>query len=103
MPFGVTTVTLTLPVPAGLTATRLVSLSTEIELACVTPKPTSIALVKPVPVNATRVPPAAGPVPGETAVMIGAAISLLPLCQRCDEDRQQLGDERPGDGAAARG
>src|SRR5215813_10187945 len=101
MPPGVTTVTFTLPLPGGLTATRLVSLRTEIELACVEPKPTSSAPVKPVPVIATSVPPAAGPVTGETDVTVGVATFGLLLCECRDDQREHRRNDLPGVRATA--
>ncbi len=61
MPPGVTTVTFTVAVPAGLVAVIWVSELISTLLAAVVPKSTAVAPVKPVPVIVTIVPPAAGP------------------------------------------
>ena len=60
MPAGVVTVTSTMPVPAGLSAVIVVSLTTVTSVAAVVPKSTAVAPVKPVPVIVTNVPPASG-------------------------------------------
>ena len=57
---GLITVTFTMPVPAGLSAVMVVSLTTVTSVAAVVPKSTAVASVKPVPVIVTNVPPAAG-------------------------------------------
>ena len=58
VPAGVVTVTSTVPVPAGLSAVIVVSLTTVRFVAGVVPKSTAVAPVKLVPVIVTRVPPA---------------------------------------------
>ncbi len=65
------TVTSTVPQPAGLTAVICMSLINVILLAGVEPNETLAALVKPVPVIVTLVPPTAGPLFGLIAVTIG--------------------------------
>ena len=72
MPAGVVTVTSTVPVPAGLSAVIVVSLTTVKLVAGVVPKSTAVAPVKPVPVIVTEVPPAAGPLVGLMPVTVGA-------------------------------
>ena len=57
VPLGVVTVTSTVPLPAGLTAVIWVSLLTLKLAAAVAPNETLVALVKPVPVMVTLVPP----------------------------------------------
>ena len=71
MPFGVVTLTSTMPVPGGEVAVIEVSLLKENELACQEPKRTSVTPVKPVPVIATTVPPFAEPEVGLIEVMAG--------------------------------
>ena len=73
VPPGVVTVTSTVPVPAGLSAVIVVSLTTVKFVAAVVPKSTAVAPVKPVPVIVTDVPPAAGPLVGLRPVTVGAA------------------------------
>ena len=73
VPPGVTTVTSTVPVPAGLSAVIEVSLTTVTLVAGVAPKSTAVAPVKPVPVIVTGVPPASVPLVGLKAVTVGAA------------------------------
>ena len=73
MPAGVITVTSTVPVPAGLSAVIVVSLTTVKSVAAVVPKSTAVAPVNPVPVIVTKVPPAAGPLVGLMPVTVGAA------------------------------
>ncbi len=72
VPAGVVTVTSTVPVPAGLSAVIVVSLTTVTFVAGVVPKSTAVAPVKPVPVIVTSVPPAVGPVVGLKPVTVGA-------------------------------
>ena len=61
-----------MPVPAGLLAVIVVSLTTVTFVAGVVPKSTAVAPVKLVPTIVTRVPPAAGPVDGFIPVTTGA-------------------------------
>jgi hypothetical protein len=72
-PFEVLTVTVTgtVPLPAGLVATILLLRSSLTPAAAVPPKRTVVADVKQRPVMVTAVPPAAGPVAGEIAVIRG--------------------------------
>jgi hypothetical protein len=72
VPFGVVTVTSTVPVPAGEVAVIDVGLLTTTPVAALAPKWTAVAPVNPVPVMVTVVPPAAGPDVGLTAVTVGA-------------------------------
>ena len=76
MPAGVVTVTSTVPVPAGLTAVIVVSLTTVRFVAAVVPKSTAVAPVNPVPVIVTRVPPVVGPLVGLRPVTVGAATAV---------------------------
>ena len=73
VPPGVVTVISTVPVPAGLIAVIEVALLTVYEVAGVLPNLTAVAPVKPVPVIATEVPPAAGPDVGDLPVTVGRA------------------------------
>jgi hypothetical protein len=77
VPEGVVTVTSTVPVPAGLTAVICVSLSTVKLVAAVAPNETTVAPVKPVPVIATVVLPASGPVVGLSEVTVGSAETVF--------------------------
>ena len=72
VPPGVTAVTLTVPVPAGLTAVIDVALFTVKLVAGVEPKSTAVAPVRFVPVMVTVVPPLVEPVAGLTADTVGA-------------------------------
>ena len=73
LPFGVVTVTLTFPVPAGLVAVIVVSLTTVTLLAAVPPNETLVEpTMKPVPIIVTSVPPAAGPLVGLIPDIVGA-------------------------------
>jgi hypothetical protein len=74
VPFGVVTVTSTVPVPAGEVAVMEVALLTTTPVAALAPKWTAVAPVNPVPVMVTLVPPAAGPDDGLTEVTVGAAL-----------------------------
>ena len=58
VPRGLSTVTFTVPVPAGLIAVRVVSLTTVTSVAAVVPKSTPVSPIKPVPMIVTNVPPA---------------------------------------------
>jgi hypothetical protein len=73
VPADVTTVTSTVPVPAGDVAVISVAESTVTALAAVAPKATLVAPVNEVPVITTLVPPPTGPVVGETLVTVGVA------------------------------
>ncbi len=70
MPPGPVTVTLTVPVPAGLTAVISVEERTSTLLARFSPKCTAVAPVKPVPLIVTSVPPSVGPSAGLTLVTV---------------------------------
>src|SRR5260370_3807444 len=73
VPPGVVTVTSTVPAAsAGEVVVMLVSLTTVKVSAVVSPKLTTPAPVKPVPVIVTTVPPASGPAAGVTAVTTGS-------------------------------
>ncbi len=74
MPPGVVTVTSTVPVPAGLSAVMVVSLTTIRPVAGLVPKSTLVAPAKPVPVIVTEVSPASGPLVGLMPVTVGAAM-----------------------------
>ena len=72
------TVTLTVPLPAGLVAVIWVSLSTETLLAATPPNETLVEpTTKPVPLIVTVVPPAAGPLVGLILDIVGAAGGAL--------------------------
>lgn len=73
VPAGVTTVTCTVPAPAGETAVILVAEFTVMPVAGSVPKFTAVAPVKPVPTIVTEVPPVDAPVAGPMAVIVGAA------------------------------
>ena len=73
------TVTSTVPDPAGLVALQLVVLEQLTALAALLPKRTVVApavVLKPVPVMATTVPPAAGPLVGFIAVTLGGVVDV---------------------------
>jgi hypothetical protein len=66
-------VTSTVPLPAGLVALQLLELVQLTPVAADVPKLTVVALVlKLLPVMVTAVPPAAGPLAGLIAVIVGA-------------------------------
>ncbi len=73
VPAWVTTVTFTVPVPAGETAVMLVAEFTVIPVAGTVPKFTEVAPAKPVPMIVTEVPPVVGPLAGPMPVTTGAA------------------------------
>jgi hypothetical protein len=74
VPPTVVTVTSTVPAAsAGVTAVIVVALTTVKLAADTLPNLTALAPVKPVPVIVTLVPPAVGPLVGDTAVTVGAA------------------------------
>src|ERR1700730_3118290 len=79
VPPAVVTVTSTVPVPAGEVAVIEVALLTVNAVALLAPKFTAVAPVKLVPVMATLVPPAVGPLVGEIEVTLGTAALALPL------------------------
>ena len=72
VPPAVLTVTSTVPVPAGATAVIEVSELTVTLEATVEPKSTVAFAVKRVPVIVTLVPPASGPLSGDTFVTVGS-------------------------------
>ncbi len=67
------TVTWTVPLPAGATATMMLSDTTVKDVAAVAANLTAVAPVKWVPVRVTAVLPALGPWVGLTALRVGAA------------------------------
>ena len=71
VPAGVVTVTSWTPLPAGLTTVTELALTTVTLVAGAVPKWTAVAPVKPVPMIATEVPPAAGPDVGLRPVTVG--------------------------------
>ena len=73
MPPVVTTVTSTVPLPAGAVAVICVALFTVNLLALVAPNLTAVAPVKFVPVMTTEVPPVAGPLDVARLLTVGAA------------------------------
>jgi hypothetical protein len=72
VPPGETTVTSTVPAPAGLFAVSSVSLTIVTFVAGFVPNSTAVARVRPVPMTVTGVPPDAGPVPGLIDETVGA-------------------------------
>ena len=72
VPFGVVTLTVTAPVPAGDVAVIWVAEFTVKLVAAVAPNLTAVAPVKPVPVMTTLVPPVVGPDVGASPVTVGA-------------------------------
>ena len=77
VPFGVVTVTLTVPLPPGLVAVIWVSLTTITLLAAVPPNETLVEpMMKPVPIIVTLVPPAAGPLAGLMLDIVGPATAV---------------------------
>ena len=71
-PPGLLTVTVTAPeVPAGVVAVICVALTTTMFAAAAVPKVTVAPRVNLVPVIVTDVPPAAGPLFGETLLTVG--------------------------------
>ena len=78
------TVTWTVPLPAGLVAMISVSLTMLKLLTDACPNDTLVAVLKPVPVIVTLVPPLPGPLVGLIPVTVGVAIG--------DGDGDGLGD-----------
>ena len=76
MPAGVVTVTSTMPVPAGLSAVIVLSLTTVRFVAAAVPKSTTEAPVKLVPEIVTKVPPAVEPPVGSRPVTVGATAAV---------------------------
>jgi hypothetical protein len=73
-PLGLFTLTVTAPaVPAGVVAVICVALTTTTLVAAVVPTVTVAPVAKFVPVIVTGVPPAVGPLFGETALTVGGA------------------------------
>lgn len=68
VPDELTTVTCTLPVPAGEMAVMLLAEFTVTPVAGIVPKFTAVTPLRLVPAIVTVVPPAAGPLAGVTAV-----------------------------------
>ena len=74
-PSGLVTTTLTAPAAwAGAVAVILVLLPTVTLVAAVPPKVTEAPVTKFVPVRVTAVPPAIGPLFGETLLTVGGAL-----------------------------
>ena len=73
VPPGVVTMTSTVPLPGGL-LTAICLPESELIIPATPPKLTMVASARLVPLIVTRVPPAVGPVAGETPVTAGAAI-----------------------------
>jgi hypothetical protein len=80
VPPGFTTVTETAPVPEGATALIKVSLRI-LNVAGLAPKITAVAIMKPVPVRVTLLPPTMAPPVGDKLVRVGMAIywNMAPL------------------------
>jgi hypothetical protein len=74
VPPGEVTVTSTVPLPAGLGAMISVSLTILKLLADVFPNDTLVALLKPVPVIVTILPPLLNPLAGLIPVTVGVTI-----------------------------
>jgi hypothetical protein len=75
VPPGVVTVTSTIPAVWAGAVTVILELEFTVRLVpAVVPNLTAVAPVNPLPARVTRVPPAAGPLAGETAVTLGRAI-----------------------------
>ena len=75
MPAGVVTATSTAPTAwAGVVAVIEVALTTVTPVAATPPMVTDVAPLRFVPVMVTAVPPAIGPLVGEIAVTVGAAM-----------------------------
>jgi len=75
VPAGVVTVTSTVPAEcAGVVAVIVVLFTTVNVVAFVPPNFTAVAPVNPVPTIVTAVPPATGPVPGVTDVIVGPPV-----------------------------
>ena len=72
---GLVTVTVTAPaLPAGVVAVLLVLLTTTTLVAAVPPNVTVAPAAKFVPVMVTAVPPATGPLFGDTLLTVGGAL-----------------------------
>ncbi len=72
VPASLATVTSTVPAAAGFVVAVMDVSELTVKLdAAVAPKLTAVALVSPVPVMVTTVPPVVGPAPGLTAVTVG--------------------------------
>jgi hypothetical protein len=78
VPLGVVTVTSTVPVPAGAVAVIDDGPLTVKLVALLAPNFTAVAPDRFVPVIATLVPPAAGPLVGNTAATVGAGPAVPP-------------------------
>ena len=74
VPFGVETVTCTVPVPAGAVTVRLVSVTLLSPVPGVEPKSTAVAPVKLDPLTMTELPPAWGPLVGLSPVTVGGPL-----------------------------
>ncbi len=72
VPFGVVTVTSTVPEPAGAVAVIDVALLTVTDVADDPPNWTAVAPVNPVPMMVTKVPPTVEPAAGARLVTVGA-------------------------------
>ena len=73
LPPGVVTVTLTVPVPAGL-MTAICVLESAVIFAAVPPKLTPVAPPRLVPLIVTAIPPAVVPLDGDNPVTAGAGV-----------------------------
>src|ERR1700712_1099364 len=80
VPSGPVTVTSTTLVPPGATTVSRVSLKRITVLPGLPPKLTSVTPVKPLPVTVTTVPPAGGPLTGETPVTTGGEAARTGCC-----------------------
>ena len=76
-PMGVVTVMSTDPVPGGDTAVIEVEELATYEAAGVDPKLTAEGPARLLPVMVTEVPPASGPVAGDTELIVGVFVGVL--------------------------
>src|SRR5215831_2956698 len=76
VPPAVVTVTLTVPVPAGLVAVILVADTNVTPVPAFAPNLTVAPLAKPVPVMVTTVPPPVGPDEGDTPETVGTVSTV---------------------------
>ena len=75
-----------MPLPAGLTAVIVVSLTTLTFVAAAVPKSTAVAPVNPVPMIVTEVPPLGGPAVGLMAETVGGGAAGAVYVNRSADD-----------------
>ena len=78
-PNPVVTATLAAPATLAGVCTTICVAVLLVTVPATPPNVTDVALLKPVPVIVTEVPPPTGPVAGETAVMVGPATKVKAL------------------------